>query len=297
MPDTAFWLKKLASLNVDRAHGIAPHKPLLHISLFELAESGRLPSDILKLTGELSFVFCTYWQTVAARRTQRPNIRLPLYHSVSDECWMPLDENLQPTKIRNNVAAIRFNPAFRACLDDPVFRAKARIIFITHYFEDAAERAALCALVGQPVPDENSIVAERGLYELEEEAGREGRFRLTVVPAYAYTCALTRHRLVTIDTEALVDAAHIHQFAQSRNNDPRNGIALSKNAHWMFDRGLWSLTDDCRVLVASHKFDESGPLGHLLADYAQSHIHLPNDTSHHPDPTHLAWHRAQHGFL
>jgi putative restriction endonuclease len=47
-----------------------------------------------------------------------------------------------------------------------------------------------------------------------------------------------------------VDAAHIHQFADSRNNDPRNGLALSKNAHWLFDNGLRALTDDFKVIVA-----------------------------------------------
>ncbi len=35
-----------------------------------------------------------------------------------------------------------------------------------------------------------------------------------------------------------VGAAHIHRVADSGNNDPRNGSALCKNAHWMFDVGL-----------------------------------------------------------
>jgi putative restriction endonuclease len=73
--------------------------------------------------------------------------------------------------------------------------------------------------------------------------GREARFRLNIVAAYNYTCALTRYRLTTIAGGSIVDAAHIHQFSDSRNNDPRNGLALCKNAHWLFDNGLWTLTD------------------------------------------------------
>ena len=61
------------------------------------------------------------------------------------------------------------------------------------------------------------------------------------VVAYKHTCALTGYRMTTLDMggmESIVDAAHIHAFSDSRNNDPRNGLALSKNAHWQFDRGL-----------------------------------------------------------
>jgi predicted restriction endonuclease len=40
-------------------------------------------------------------------------------------------------------------------------------------------------------------------------------FRLTVIPACNYTCALTGYRLVTVTSGSIVDAAHIHQFADS----------------------------------------------------------------------------------
>jgi putative restriction endonuclease len=81
-------------------------------------------------------------------------------------------------------------------------------------------------------------------------SGREGRFRIDVVNAYNYTCALTGYRLVTLSSGTIVDAAHIHQFSRSRNNTVHNGISLSKNAHWLFDAGLWSITEDYTVVVA-----------------------------------------------
>jgi putative restriction endonuclease len=113
------------------------------------------------------------------------------------------------------------------------------------YFS-AEEQIALCALLGVSVPSEALVLRESAALEaaVAAEQGREARFRLTVIPAYNYTCALTGYRLLTIDSGSIFDAAHIHRFASSRNNDPRNGIALSKNAHWLFDRGLWTLGDD-----------------------------------------------------
>ena len=71
------------------------------------------------------------------------------------------------------------------------------------------------------------------LYTAPVERGRDARFRIeVVVVAYKHTCALTGYRMTTLEMESIVDAAHIHEFSDSRNNDPRNGLALAKNAHW-----------------------------------------------------------------
>ena len=101
---------------------------------------------------------------------------------------------------------------------------------------------------------------------------------------------------MTVDSGSIVEAAHIHQFADSRNNHPRNGIALCKNADWMFDEGLWSLDDEYRVIIDRKRFDESGADELLLAGKADIHILLPPDPNCWPDKTHLAWHRKYHGF-
>ena len=75
------------------------------------------------------------------------------------------------------------------------------------------------------------------------------------------------------------------------NNDPRNGLALSKNAHWLFDNGLWTLSDDYRVIVAQGIFAEAGPGQTLLAPYHGQKVQLPGDQSLWPNLLHIAWHR------
>ena len=55
--------------------------------------------------------------------------------------------------------------------------------------------------------------------------------------------------MVAIDGKTAVDAAHIHQFKRGGPDHPTNGIAFSKTAHWLFERGFWSISDDFRVLV------------------------------------------------
>jgi hypothetical protein len=126
----------------------------------------------------------------------------------------------------------------------PVFKTrlsarKKRRILIATSFTDHGERAALYALVGMPVPSDDVVKADARSYREDKERGREARFRLTVVRAYNYTCALTGYRLTTIDSGSIVDDARIHQLSDSRNNDPRNGISIVK------ERPLAFLTNAC----------------------------------------------------
>ncbi|MGH8501213.1 MAG: HNH endonuclease [Gammaproteobacteria bacterium] len=290
------WLKVAANLRVDRKHNIAPHKPLLLLVVVGLAEEGKLARPVLALTGELTFRFLAFWTIVANRRSQRPDIRLPFYHLHNDGCWTLLDVEGTTTSERSRAVTAQLDAQFHACLHNPDFREQFRRILIARYFTDAGERAALYDLTDLPAPPDAIEEADANLYVESRRRGREARFRLTVVPAYNYTCALTGYRCVTVNAGSIVDAAHIHQFADSRNNYPQNGIALCKNAHWLFDQGLWSLTDDYEIIVATHRFHESGDSALLLARMAGHRILLPGKRDYWPDKAYLAWHR-QHRYI
>jgi putative restriction endonuclease len=290
------WLSKLARLRVDRQKkkSPAPHKPLLLLVLLDLAQQGQLPPDVVPLTSELAFKFASYWSIVAHRRTQPPDVRLPFHHLQTGGFWEALNAEGKPSPDDRLTHAIRLTPDFTACLADPAFRDKARRILIANYFEHH-ERLALYSLLEMPAGDLDEMArdAQRLAPEEAKKQGREVRFRLNVVAAYKYTCALTGYRLTTISTGSIVDAAHIHQFSASRNNDPQNGLALCKNAHWLFDNGLWSLTDEYTVLVAVGHFDEEcfAQTSPLLASFQGKRIHLPADQALWPHPKHLDWHR------
>jgi putative restriction endonuclease len=291
------WLTRFGNLKVDRARGNpAPHKPLLLLAVLDLAESGELSPGTLPLSPELAFRFTTYWGIVAARRTQAPDIRLPFHHLKGDKVWVPLDESGNPSPDRKLTRFVALSQDLIECLNDPVFRRQARQLLISNYFLPP-ERLALYELVGLPAPDNEGNASDVAASTRTEalERGRDVRFRLRVVAAYSYACALTGHRLTTVRSGSIVDAAHIHQFADSRNNDPRNGIALCKNAHWLFDQGLWTVSDAYRVIIAVGKFTESNPDGKRLAEYHNNPLRLPADQKLWPSHVHLAWHR-KHKF-
>ncbi len=292
------WLNKLCKLRLYVAkHGPAPHKPLLLLVVFDLVETEGLPSDgLLELTPDLAFRFSAYASVVVHRRSQTVLVRFPFFHLNSYGVWRVLDEDKQPTTERDRVRFAELNPDFLQCARNPEWLTQARHLLIAKYFQPD-ERAALYALTGLPVP-EDAELAELVAREPLEDAvkkGREARFRINVLYNYHFTCALSGYRLTTIDSGCIVDAAHIHQFADSRNNDPRNGLALSKNAHWLFDNGLWTLDGDYRVLVARTHFEEefADPAFRGLLSYHEQPLFLPADPAFWPAPHYVEWHRTR----
>jgi len=298
MTSSSAWLNQLGHLNFYRAkHGRAPHKPLLLLVILELAEKRELPSDTLVLTAELAYRFDTYWTVVRHRRTQPPDVRMPFHHLTNDRVWTALTADGSKSPHRTVTTHVQLNPEFVACVCDPAFREQARRILVATYFEPA-ERNALYHLLGMAVPSDDEIARDASFESPDDArlAGREARFRLDIVPTYNYTCALTGYRVTTIGQGTIVDAAHIHEFSDSRNNHLTNGMALCKNAHWLFDAGLWSVADDYRILVAKDAFSEDSPDQKPLGDYHGRPLRLPKDQSLWPAPNHLAWHR-KHKFL
>ncbi|TWU02715.1 HNH endonuclease [Stieleria varia] len=287
-------IKKLAKLRVDRSKGVAPHKPLLLLVMLELAKSGLLVTQELSLTPDIAFRFSVYWSIVAHRRTQPPDVRLPFHHTRSSKLWTTLKADGTESMHCDSTTTIRLSDEFFVALQSADFRQAAGYTLISNYFEHA-EQVALYELTGIEPPEDSTVLDDLAITADKEARaeGRTARFRVDVVAAYCHTCALTGYRITTITGHSIVDAAHIHQFARSRNDDPQNGIALCKNAHWLFDLGLWSIDDDYRVIVSKDAFDEACPTQESLASMAGKQLILPRDERLWPMAKNLAWHRSK----
>ncbi len=73
---------------------------------------------------------------------------------------------------------------------------------------------------------------------------RDRIFRRIVLRAYSERCAVSGLKLINGMGRAEVAAAHIQPVEANGPDIVGNGIALSGTVHWMFDRGLISLSDD-----------------------------------------------------
>lgn len=121
---------------------------------------------------------------------------------------------------------------------------------------------------------------------------RDRVFRKLVLDAYDARCAITGHRFINGGGRAEVEAAHIRPVEHHGPDIVCNGLALSGTAHWMFDRGLISLTDDLAVLVSRHVNDQEAAWS--LVNSARRAI-VPHEPALRPHPRFLAWHR-EHCF-
>jgi len=224
-------------------------------------------------------------------------VKLPFFHLRTEQVWKPLEADGRPAEDRTRAVLAQLDPSFWLCLSDPSFRKLVRRTLIAKYFAPN-ERAELYSLVGLEVPPDDIIAADatRFLASEQSETKRDAKFAVRVLPAYDYTCALTRYRMIAINGTTALDAAHIRQFKRGGSNHPTNGIALSKTAHWLFDRGFWSITDDFQVLVAKARFDEAGEEAYLLKRMAGTELLKPTNQHFLPDRQCLAWHRRHHKF-
>lgn len=123
-------------------------------------------------------------------------------------------------------------------------------------------------------------------------AVRDRVFRRIVLDAYDCRCAITGLKFINGGGRAEVQAAHIKPVEHHGPDIITNGIALSGTAHWMFDRGLISLSDDLDVLVSRHVNDIDS-VWSLVNKTRRAAI--PAIPVHRPHPSYLAWHR-EHCF-
>lgn len=296
------WLGRLTQLNPASGRGAcrgkAPHKPLLLLALLDMAEAGELTSRAFTRTPGLVLRFRSYGAICAERWPSRLDMRLPFFHLSSQGFWEPFTAEMQRAGSPETCAICELHPEFFDLLPDAGFRLKARMVLISKYFEPA-ERIALLESLGLESGPEMQRDSSRVMEEAAESAkrkGRSARFAVRVVSEYCYTCALTGYRCVTDEGSTIVDAAHIEPWADKQNDELTNGLALSKNAHWMFDEGLWSVDDDLRVIVAPRRFQEHGPEFMRLNGMAGRHLQFDPAAKLRPSVEMFRRQRARHRF-
>jgi len=135
-------------------------------------------------------------------------------------------------------------------------------------YGDGFSRTRLKTLISRPVRDRN--------------------FRQAVLRAYDQRCAVSGLKLINGGGRAEVEAAHIRPVEHNGPDSIRNGLALSGTVHWMFDRGLISLSDELEVLVSRQANDPDAIHG-LINPTGRAQA--PPDRRDRPHPGFLKWHR------
>ncbi len=179
-------------------------------------------------------------------------------------------------------------PKFYQSIHDEVNKDDSRIRLDEESVEESVENAdeifdevkKRCKYYGPRVDvDGDPLIA------LSSSFKTQGDFTEAVRKIYKGKCAL-RESFIYKDHPIGLEAAHIHSKVNGGNNLPSNGILLSTDLHRAFDDGIWTLSDDLKVVI--HEKIRDG----LLLQFSHKKIAIPNENlSFSPYLGYVKWHR------
>ncbi len=307
------YLNGFKNLRIDRAHGLAPHKPILLISILQTFKSSFQKNQRIYITAELIALFKTNWSLLV---TSKHDCRfaLPFYHLTSDKFWKLIPKSGFENILRLS-ASMRSFAHLNAAVDCAVIEddlmqlmkdSKCNEILIQflldEYFPSSKNNFVDLSAGQNNLFDEieNKILKEpseeyreeiKKLLEQknEEEIFLRGSvFKREIPKIYNNTCCISGMRIDATISISMVDACHIVPFSVSYDDTITNGIALCPNLHRAFDRGLIAIDEDYKVVVSkSFKEEENN---YSIRAFESKTINLPSRKNYFPTINNFLWH-------
>lgn len=292
-----------------RAGRARPHKICMLMAVLDLARSGGLPSNRIAFAPPLLERYATFFNAVRAPG-EYAHPYYPFFHlSGSLRDGEPSFWHLQALPGRapdlaalgtvTRVGDITANVAYAALdaelfelLQSPAAIEELAETMSKHWFDRGlGDLRAVVNRSGDVSRYERSLRLATVL-EAREPAPpayiRDPAFRRVVTQMYDYRCAATGVRFLLPSGEAMIEAAHIHPFSESGDDDPRNGLALTPNMHWAMDRNLIAPGPDLKWHVSPALDDRVPDYRHML-DLEGRTLFLPTEARMYPKRESLAW--------
>ena len=168
------------------------------------------------------------------------------------------------------------------------FRLRIPGISTTH--DNRKEEFDINALSVSKIPQ----LTDQTKYTKTQKIARNKAFSDKIKRLYEFRCAVCGKQRFSNAQYPEVEAAHIFPKDKFGSDDLRNGIALCKLHHWAFDNGIFSLSDECRVIVEERvkndtNYDE-------ITRFEHESIKIPLNPELRPHQLFLKKHREIHGF-
>lgn len=307
MPTTLLqqYVKKFAKLKVDRSRGVAPHKPILLLSVLERIEQQDIVSEAIKITPELISSYKKNWAHLVTT-DHSVSFALPFYHLKSDGFWQLIANpgyeavlSIQIKNLRNlndAVACAQLRPELFELLTLSENRNILRTVLLDTYFPQSKEKYTqygtkeYLQAIEYKLLHETPAQHQSEFAQLDEEDifMRGSSFKRLVPKIYDYTCCISGLRISTDDNISMIDACHIVPFSESHNDTLSNGISLCPNLHRAFDRGLIAFNENYEVVVSSAFVEQPSP--YSIGQFAGKRMILPNEQKYFPDLKNFQWH-------
>jgi len=311
----AKYLKAFQNLHIDRAHGIAPHKPILLLSVLQAYHNNQIQNQRIYITPELVALFKSNWSHLVTSKRHDCRFALPFYYLTSEKFWKLIPkagfENMLKFKasmrsFANLNAAIDFaiieddlfllikektsNSILKQCLLDTYFLATKD----NFSYSNGDQQIILDDIEGR-ILHEDAAEYRKEIEKLMEQQKEEelflrgSLFKREIPRIYNNTCCISGMKIDATISVSMVDSCHIVPFSESHDDTITNGIALCPNLHRAFDRGLIGIDNDYRVIVSTAFREEESD--YSIKIFENQQIALPNLEKFYPSLANLQWHK------
>ena len=308
------YLHLFKKIRIDRSHGLAPHKPILLLSVLQLYHSQLIIDRRVFISPELVALFKANWSTLV-KTNHACRISYPFYYLKSDKFWHLVPkagfENIEQMgsimkSFSNLNAAINYavidielfvlaidkrsNEILQQFLIDEFFtESTTNLSYLSRSLESMFNNIEVKILHEPPLEYRKEI--EKLMHQNNEEEIylRGSLFKREIPKIYNNTCSISAMKVDSAFSFSMIDACHIIPFSNSYNDTVTNGLALCPNLHRAFDRGLISIDSNYKVIV-SQSFKED-ITNYSIKAFSGRELQLPKNESFHPSLSNIEWHR------
>lgn len=308
------YINAFEKLRVDRTHGVAPHKPILLLSVLQSVYNGIQTSSRTYLSPELVALFKSNWNSLVTTKHEC-RISYPFYHLKSSKFWrlipkhgyINIDTLSSAVKnLANLDAAIEY-----ALLDDELFdliKEKENNLILQRtlldkFFSHSKENYTNSTngqetifseienkILNEPAAEYRDEIKQLLVEKNDDEVYLRGSmFKREIPKIYNNICCISGMRIDATINISMIDACHIVPFSVSYDDTVSNGIALCPNLHRAFDRGLIGIDENYQVII-SKTFKEDNT-NYSIKHFEGLQIRLPNLTNYYPLKENFEWHR------
>lgn len=270
-------IEKIANLSIWKKGGQrAPHKPLL--ILLALGELQTKKSNIFpyeEIKPKLTQLLMDFGPIRKSYHPEEPFVRL-----TRDGIWQLSKEvnKSDPSNkilLHNEIKGRFTNEVVDLLNVDPSLLSKIAQIILDKHFPDTIHEDILAA-VGLDL-------------EYNPKRKRDPKFRERILRAYGYSCAICGFNVRLAHTLVGVEAAHIKWHQAGGPDSENNGIALCSLHHKLFDRGVFTISDNRKMIVSQEAHGTQG-FEEWLMRYHGEIIRKPIESFYSPDNAYLGWH-------
>jgi putative restriction endonuclease len=314
MPNLNDYLQKLTHLKRGiTKYGLAPHKPILLITLLELISNAHLIENRVSVDTDLVGIFQENWRLLV-NTLHQPDFTQPFFYLQSEKIgnkpiWQLIAKpgcqiNAHIKSVNTLIQVLEyghFDPELFQLLVEPTARQSILLALLSTYFPETQQVYFNNKRSGKGYYHDlqeyvlNEPEAQYKTVKIETEEDvfvRGGLFKKLIPKVYNNTCCITGMRLESTFGHNFIDACHITPFSVTHDDKVSNGLALCPNLHRAFDRGLITVDSNYFVVTSKH-ISEDIIHTYSLNQLKGKKLILPTIQQYRPALENLEWHRDQ----